>query len=102
VDKCKLARSAAAGSIFNCPTLTLILIISVFRSLAAFIGVFFIDGILPFMDNVTTLCNMISGGPTPKERQQVLRLELTLTMPKRESKAGLGSNHARIEERRPE
>jgi hypothetical protein len=40
------SRSAAAGSIFNCPTLTLILIISVFRSLAAFIGVFFIDGIL--------------------------------------------------------
>jgi hypothetical protein len=55
VDKSKLARSAAACSIFNCPTLTLILIINVFRSPAAFIGVFFIDGILSLLHNVATV-----------------------------------------------
>ena len=55
VDKSKLARSAAACSIFNCPTLTLILIINVFRSLGAFIGVFFIDGILFLQHNVATV-----------------------------------------------
>jgi len=55
VDKSKLARLAAACSIFNCPTLTLILIINVFRSPAAFIGVFFIDGILSLLHNVATV-----------------------------------------------
>jgi hypothetical protein len=33
------------------------LIIRRFLFLAAFIGVFFIDGILSLMHNVTTLCN---------------------------------------------
>src|SRR5262249_48787293 len=54
VDKSKLARFAATSSIFSCPTLTLILMISVFRSSGAFLGVFFIDGIPSLVHNVTT------------------------------------------------
>src|SRR5215475_7628737 len=57
VDKSKLARSAATTSIFSCPALTLILMISVFRSSAAFLGVFFIDGTpFPRSQCVATLC----------------------------------------------
>jgi hypothetical protein len=86
VDKSKLARSAAACSTFNCPTLTLILMISVFRSWAAFLGVFFIDG-NPFpRHNVWPHCGLTKNGvlnaSNPEEdRKSVNRPHCTHIVP---------------------
>ena len=51
------------------------------------IGVFFIDGILPLYAQCGYIVYDDQSGATPKERQQVLRLDLTLKASLREARA---------------